>query len=112
MGVKDNLTAYDRAVEKVKAIKGFYSHLSVYIFINVLLQLFYSGVFDGGKITQHIPIWSRFTTPFFWGLCLVFHGLYVFKGFYLFSFYKRWEEREIKKIMQQQKSEQYKNNWK
>ena len=99
------ISKYDRAKKHVEDIKGWYSHIVIYLIINVLLQLFYSGVFDDGRITDHFPGWVRFTTPFFWGISVIVHGIYVHKGQFLKRFYKNWEERKIKEIMEDEEQE-------
>lgn len=96
---------YERAKKRVKDEKGFYSHLSVYIVINTALQLFYSGVFWDFGIMDHAPWWVRFTTPFFWGLSLLVHGIYVFKGFRFLKVFKQWEDRKIQEFMEEEDEE-------
>ena len=49
-----------------------------------------------------------FTTPFFWGIGLLFHGLNVFK--HNFHFFKDWEERKIKEFMEKEEEDQKSNN--
>ncbi|MEL6813003.1 MAG: 2TM domain-containing protein [Bacteroidota bacterium] len=88
---------YKRAKKKMEEIKGFYSHLVVYIIVNVLLLLVQMGVFSGNWGTIGLPSFAYFTTPFFWGIGLTFHGLYVFQ--HKFRFFKDWEERKIKEYM-------------
>lgn len=103
---------YERAQKKVKEIKGFYTHLTVYLLINIFLILAQMGILNG---TFHfgMPAWSYFTTPFFWGIGLMFHGLYVFKD--SFGFLKNWEERKIKEFMEEEEKDYQKNdknnNW-
>ncbi|MAN58392.1 MAG: hypothetical protein CMC08_01000 [Flavobacteriaceae bacterium] len=93
---------YEKAKKRVEEIKGFYTHLAVYLIINVLLLLFNLGVFQNGWINLHIPSWSLFTTPFFWGIGLLGHGLYVFGGG--IRFYKNWEERKLRQFMEEEES--------
>jgi len=90
---------YNRAKKKVDDIKGFYSHLTVYIVINLLLLALKLNIFEGGLVDINVPNWSYFTTPFFWGIGLFFHGLWVF-GHSLKSI-KKWEERKIEEFMQE-----------
>ncbi|MCW9037746.1 2TM domain-containing protein [Altibacter sp.] len=49
-----------------------------------------------------------FTTPFFWGIGLTFHGLYVFQD--RFRFFKNWEERKIREYMEKDEEEMNKTN--
>ncbi|MBW2938223.1 2TM domain-containing protein [Aureisphaera sp. CAU 1614] len=102
-----NEDKYERAQKKVKEIKGFYTHLTVYILINTFLILAHMGAFSGNFMTG-LPAWGYFTTPFFWGIGLAFHALYVFKD--KFGMLKDWEERKIKEFMEKEEKE-FKNNF-
>ncbi len=99
----------NKAKKKVKEIKGFYSHLTVYIIINVFLILAQMGLFTPGGLNWGMPGWAYFTTPFFWGIGLFFHGLYVFQ--HKFRFFKEWEERKIKQYMEKEEEELKSTKW-
>ena len=93
---------YMRAKKRVKDIKGFYSHLSVYIIINIFISgiIIYGlsndeGYTFGGAIT-HFGVYS---TWLFWGIGLFFHWLGVFGFKNILG--KGWEEKKIKEIMDQ-----------
>lgn len=96
---------YERALKRVKEIRSFYSHLFIYLTINILLQLFYRGMFDGGEYTSYIPWWSRLGTPVIWGLCVLIHGFVVYSSFSFSERYKKWEEKKIKAIMQKEEAQ-------
>jgi len=96
-------TKYEKAKKRVEEIKGFYTHVAIYVIINLLLLLFNLGVFQNGLINLHIPNWSLFTTPFFWGIGLLGHGLYVFGGG--MKWYQRWEDRKIRQFMEDEERE-------
>ncbi|MEM7186740.1 MAG: 2TM domain-containing protein [Bacteroidota bacterium] len=96
----------ERAEKRVKEIKGFYTHLLVYIVINCLLLFIQLYQFDFRFDDIKITIFGYFSTPFFWGIGLLFHGLYVFQ--HKFKAFKNWEERKIKEYMQKEE-EEYKN---
>ena len=102
---------YKRAQKRVKDIKGFYSHLVVYLIINILLILAQTGIFREGLagVKFEIPSFAYFTTPFFWGIGLFFHGVHVFR--HKFGFFKAWEERKIKEYMEKEE-EDFKNTTK
>ena len=95
----------EKARKRVEEIKGFYSHVLVYVLVNLFLLLIASNIFDG-IASIHVPAWSYFTTPFFWGIGLLFHGLYVFQ--FKSGFLKKWEERKIREIMEKDKEEMQK----
>jgi len=93
---------YIKAKERIKKLKDFYMHLSVYIIFNTAtLLLFYSG-YD-----LKINFWrfGTFATPFWWGLGLAIHALIVFLP--NMAFLKRWEEKKLNQFM---KEEQQQNN--
>lgn len=87
---------YLEAKKQVKKIKGFYTHLMVYVLVN----LFIFGVnFYKGKFT--FDNMDNFWLPVFWGIGLLAHGLSVFLP--QFAFGKDWEEKKIRELMDQQK---------
>ena len=109
-------TKYEEALKHVKKIRGFHRHVLVYFIINIVI------VALGWKLANfvltttpnpekgfvdwmHINVWS---TPVLWGIGLLIHGLYVYR--FKFSFFKGWEERKIKELMDKD-SEIEKNKW-
>ncbi|MDN3724081.1 2TM domain-containing protein [Aequorivita sp. SDUM287046] len=91
---------YLRAKKKVEALKGFYSHLAVYIIVNTTIILISANVFDSGEVD--FADWSNYVTPFFWGFGLISHGLYVFFVVKVRNnFLKQWEERKIKQFLEE-----------
>ncbi|KAA1244285.1 2TM domain-containing protein [Aquimarina sp. RZ0] len=95
---------YSKAKKRVQEEQSFYTHLSVYIVINVaiiivILQL-KDYIYDGYLIINLI------SSPVLWGVFLLGHGLWAFRekngSGKLFSrsfFSKEWEDRKIEKIM-------------
>lgn len=81
--------AYTRAKKRVRQIKGFYIHATVYLVVNVLLIAI-------NLATSPRQIW--FFWPLVgWGIGLAAHGLSVFGvGGFLGE---DWEERKIKEIV-------------
>ncbi len=96
---------YERAKKRVEDEKGFYRHLFVFILVNIVLQLFYSDMLWDYNWMSYTPWWVRFTTPLFWGLSLLIHGIYVFNGFKFLSFFKNWEEKKIQEFMDNDEEE-------
>lgn len=95
---------YQQALKRVKKIKGFYSHLLVYIVINTMLLIVnYANLNDHGN--GNFWKWQTFNTLIFWGLGLAVHGLTVFMP--SFALGKDWEQRKIKEIMDKEKN----NKW-
>lgn len=95
---------YGRAKKRVDDIKGFYSHLTVYIIINIVLLVFKLDIFENGEFNIPSYHWSYFATPFFWGIGLLFHGLWVF-GPSITSI-KKWEERKIEQFMEKEREDE------
>ena len=92
---------YIKARKRVKEIKGFYIHLTVYILVNI----FISGVIifgltrdEDNSIADAISNFGVYSTWIFWGIGMFFHWLGVF-GFRSLGFGKDWEEKKIKEMM-------------
>jgi len=90
--------AYHRAKSRVEQEKGFYSHLMVYIIVNLAL-LFINSDFKNQGFENWLE-WNLYIVPFFWGIGLLSHGLRTFDLNPIFS--KKWEERKIKELMDNQ----------
>jgi len=98
--------AYLKAKKKVEAIKGFYWHLAVYIFVNCFITAF--------KIIRNMEDGESFSTSMFdigmffiwipWGVGLLIHGLVVFEAF-SFLLGKNWEDKKIKELMEKDENE-------
>lgn len=90
---------YREAQKRVKRIKGFYTHAIVYVVINIMIFITNAReIPDGESILQ----WRTLTTPLFWGIGLLAHGLSVFLPNYILG--KDWEERKIREYMEKEKS--------
>ena len=99
------------AKKKVADIKSFHTHLRAYILVNLLILLVRSGfvnrVFEG---SEHVDPqfldwldWNIILTPLLWGIGLAIHGLYVYQ--YKFKFLRKWEERQIRKYMEEEETD-------
>lgn len=89
---------YIRAKKRVKSIKGFYSHLAIYLGVNLFLILLRIISDDG---LEELWDWTTYNTAIFWGIGIIFHALNVFgMGFLLGS---SWEEKKIEEIMNKDK---------
>lgn len=89
----------ERAKEKIKELKGFYVHLTVFILVNLFIV---GGVIFSSGWNGFLNIGTYFT-PFFWGIGLVVHYSKVHGSLPFFS--KDWEKRQIKKYMEKEKRE-------
>ncbi len=100
--INEETDAYNMAYKKVKKLKGFYTHLMVYILVNIFIYfLNVKNLKPGESYFQ----WENFMTLFFWGIGLIAHGLSVFMPYFVFG--KNWEERKIKELMEKEKN----HNW-
>lgn len=88
----------ERAKSRVKKIKGFYSHLLVYVVINIMIVIININNLEPGESYFQ---YKNFFTLFFWGLGLAVHGLSVFLPNMILG--RNWEERKIKEIMEREK---------
>jgi len=93
---------YQQALKRVKRIKGFYTHLMVYIVINAMLLI---ANYKNSDANENFWRWQSFNTLFFWGIGLTVHGLSVFLPSFMMG--KDWEERKIKELMEKEKQ----NKW-
>jgi hypothetical protein len=97
-----NNEEYYMAYKRMKRIKGFYTHLIVYVLVNIYLIVNRRFESDTNEVFFQMHTYS---TAFFWGLGLVAHGLSVF-GRELF-FGENWEEKKIKQFMEKDKNNRY-----
>lgn len=96
----------EKAKKRLEKIKGFYIHATVYALVNLLLLLAGMGLFSGGFMNLQMPSLANFTTPFFWGIGLFFHGVNTFK----LGFIKKWEDRKIKEYLEKEERDYEKYN--
>lgn len=90
--MKTETEKYLLAKERVRKIKGFYTHLTIYILINTILtsiNLFFSE-------SENINF-NMFSTWIFWGIGIFFHAIGVFGKNLIFS--KDWENRKINELI-------------
>jgi hypothetical protein len=93
---------YQEAVKRVKKIKGFYTHLAVYVVINIALLIMKFQNLDEGESFFRL---RNFSTALFWGIGLVAHCLSVFLPSFIMT--NNWEEKKIKELMDKEKN----NKW-
>lgn len=81
-----------QAQKRVKRLKGFYVHATVYFFVNAFIIL--SCVIDNPTSLFTL---DPYMTAFFWGIGLAAHGFAVFGQDFFLG--RNWEEKEIQKIL-------------
>ena len=86
---------YREAKKRVKTLKGFYIHATVYLVVNILL------IFINVKSDSDALNINNFWTAIFWGIGLAAHGLSVFMPNFILG--KNWEEEKIRELMNKNK---------
>ncbi|MBS9464343.1 2TM domain-containing protein [Flagellimonas sp. 389] len=86
-----------RAKNQIEKLKGFYVHIAVYVIVNAFI------LFNIYRNTEDFWQWGHFVTLFGWGIGLFFHAAKTFDFNPLFN--KKWEERQIKKYIEEDKKE-------
>lgn len=84
---------YTSALCRVRQLRGFYSHLSVYLAVNaglLLINLFSSP----GRLWVVWPLAG-------WGIALLIHAAGVFLGSRWLG--AEWERRKVEKLMEQRR---------
>lgn len=94
--------SYYEAYKRVKKIKGFYTHLFVYVIINIMIAIGNVQRLDAGESYFQ---WHNFYTAIFWGIGLLAHALSVFLPNFILG--SKWEERKIQEYMDKEKG----NKW-
>jgi hypothetical protein len=94
---------YNLAYKRMRRIKGFYSHLMIYVFVNIFILIASTshGIIGNEKFWQ----WETFSTALFWGIGLAAHGFSVFGRNLFFS--ADWEERKIKEFMEKEANQKW-----
>jgi len=86
------------AREQVEARRGFLVHLFVYILSNA--GMFLINLLSRGRNGN----WWFYWPMLGWGIGIAAHGFSVYGAFGLFG--RDWEEREVKKIVDKERSRQ------
>ena len=97
--IKDkNEIKYLEAKKRVKKLKGFYIHLTIYVLVNLMIVLInYQDLKPGESYFKY----ENFITLFFWGIGLLAHAMSVFVPQFILG--KNWEERKIRELMDKEK---------
>jgi transcriptional regulator with XRE-family HTH domain len=83
-----NITEEEQnAIDQVREIKGFYSHLSTYVMVMALLSII-------NYVSNPEYIWV-FWPAMGWGISIIKHALHAFEVFNFFGL--KWEQRKIEK---------------
>ena len=101
----NNRDKLEKAKKRVKELKGFYTHLTIYILVNTFISTMkiIRNMGEGESFNDAFWDFGTFAVWFFWGIGLFFHGLKVFS--YNPFFGKDWEKKQIQKYMDKDKTE-------
>jgi hypothetical protein len=104
-----NDESFNIAYRKVKKIKGFYSHLKVYIIVNLIIIVSnLNKDFYGSGFNEHgLLDWHTYSTAIYWGIALLIHAFTVFGPDLFFG--NNWEEKKIQEYMDKQSTNT--NKW-
>jgi len=83
---------YYDAQKRVKEIREFYEHLTVYVLVNPIVVVV-------NLMTSPGYLWFLWCVMG-WGMAIILHGLKVFSLPPFFN--KKWEERKIKEILEKE----------
>lgn len=102
----------ERAKQRISELKGFYVHLMVYLLINVffMLNVIIRDYYNGNSVLDSLFSLEVYSLWFFWGIGIFFHAVHVFQWNPFFN--RKWEERQLKKIMEKEERriQRFKNN--
>lgn len=83
---------YEKAKKRVEEIKGFYTHLFIYLLVNLMFFVI--------NILTAPGVWWFLWPLVGWGIFVFVHGFSIFVFPRLFG--KEWEEKKIKEIMEKE----------
>lgn len=100
-----NNKKYRQAKKRVKELKGFYWHFAIYILVNLFITVnkVLSNYYNGETLSEAFSDFNTFSVWIFWGIGIVFHAMNIFG--YPLILGKDWEERKIKKIMEEEEKQ-------
>lgn len=89
-----------KAEEKVKKLKGFYFHLFIYLFVNLVWFIVLLAIGEISSYTKY-GFWGmgygQLSMALFWGIGLLIHWVFIFGN--NISISKKWEDKKIKEIL-------------
>lgn len=95
-----NHQAYNKAKQRVDCLRKFYSHLTIYLVVNILISSLkvYRNLSHGESFEEAFFDFSTYVVWLFWGIGLVIHAFSVFGLPMILG--RNWEEEKIKKYME------------
>jgi len=107
MNYSDKESAFLRAKRRVEKLRGFYTHLVVYIVVNVVISVFkiVRNLRHGESLEEAIFDLSFSGVWLLWGIGLAIHAFTVFVLPSLIG--HNWEEEKIKQFMEEDKKNKF-----
>ena len=92
--------SYLRAKKRIEKLKKYYSHVSIYLFVNIVLSSIkvYKDLERGDSFAEAIFEGNNFSLWFWWGIAIAFHTYNTFSVSLLFM-NKDCEDKKIKEYM-------------
>ena len=99
---------FDRAKRKVHCLRKFYTHLIIYVVVNVIISSLriIRDLSRGESFEEAIFDFNSYSLWIFWGIGIIIHAISLFGLPVLLG--KNWEEDKIKKYMNDNEN----NRWK
>ena len=96
----DKESTFYRAKHRVDRIKGFYSHLIVYLLVNTGISIYKinRNINNGETFNEAFFDYSTFIVWMVWGIALAIHAFSVFGLPFILG--KHWEEEKIRQFME------------
>lgn len=99
----------EAAKKRVKELKGYYRHIMIFVIVNGILVLLRTGVLNS-LLPVAFPKESYYyewvnANILIWGVILLVHTLIIFR--HKITFFKKWEERQIQKYMEEDETNDY-----
>lgn len=96
---EDRSAAYLRAQRKVENLKGFYTHLIIYICVNLFVtyKKIEGNLENGETLYEAIFDFSTAALWLLWGIGIIIHALNVFLENGMLG--RNWEDRKIKEYL-------------
>ncbi|AXT50646.1 histidine kinase [Aquimarina sp. BL5] len=93
----EQLKTYIRAQKRVAEERNFYTHLAIYIVINIII---FAVILELKDYIYDGYLWiNLLSTPVLWGIPLLIHGVWAFRKGKKLTLFKKWEDRKIKEYM-------------
>lgn len=99
MKTQDSDLEFIKAKNKVKKLKQFYAHLTVYIVINTVITVvkIMHNLNNGESLNEAFFDFATVITWLLWGIAIALHAFSVFGLPFILGV--DWEERKIEKYM-------------